>query len=49
MPSDLRKAHQDNDRAVMAAYGLPVKGTTEADCVAFLLKKYRERTEKKRD
>lgn len=46
MPSDLRKAHQDNDRAVMAAYGLPVKGTTEADCVAFLFKKYRELTEK---
>lgn len=46
MPSDLRKAHQDNDRAVMAAYGLSVKGTTEADCVAFLFKKYQELTEK---
>ena len=46
MPSDLRKAHQDNDRAVMAAYGLSVKDTTEADCVAFLFKKYRELTEK---
>lgn len=46
MPSELRKAHQDNDRAVMAAYGLSVKDTTEADCVAFLFKKYRELTEK---
>lgn len=39
MPLELRKAHQDNDRAVMAAYGLP-KETTEEDCVAFLFKKY---------
>ncbi len=44
MPEDLRRAHQDNDRAVMAAYGMDVKTTTESSCVAFLLQKYRELT-----
>lgn len=44
MPAALRKAHQANDRAVMQAYGLPIKGTTEADCVAFLMRRYREIT-----
>ena len=39
MPPDLRKAHQENDRAVMAAYGFPVK-TTESECVAELFKRY---------
>ena len=37
MPPELRTAHQQNDRAVMEAYGLPVKGTTESSCVAFLM------------
>ena len=27
MPVELRKAHQENDRAVMQAYGLPVKSS----------------------
>ena len=36
MPPDLRRAHQENDRAVMEAYGLPIKTTTEAACVSFL-------------
>ena len=27
-------AHQNNDRAVMAAYGFPVKTMTESQCVA---------------
>ncbi len=40
MPSDLLRAHQDNDRAVMAAYGFPVKGFTESDCVARLFEMY---------
>lgn len=40
MPRELLKAHQDNDRAVMEAYGLPVKGTTESDAVAHLFKMY---------
>ena len=39
MPPDLRKAHQENDRAVMAAYGFPAK-TTESECVAELFKRY---------
>ena len=39
MPADLRKAHQDNDRAVMAAYGFSTK-MTESECVAELFKRY---------
>jgi len=46
MPPELRKAHQQNDRAVMAAYGFPVKGFTESDCVAALMRMYQELTEK---
>ena len=44
MPADLRRAHQDNDRAVMAAYGMDIKTTTESSCVALLLQRYRELT-----
>ena len=44
MPPELRKAHQQNDRAVMEAYGIPVKGTTEAACVAELMRRYQELT-----
>jgi len=45
MPVELRRAHQDNDRAVMAAYGFPVKSTfTESQCVAELFKMYQELT-----
>ena len=44
MPVELRKAHQDNDRAVMLAYGFPVKSTfTESQCVAELFKLYKEK------
>ena len=43
MPPELRKAHQDNDRAVMAAYGFSPK-MTESECVAELFKMYRELT-----
>ncbi len=42
MPPELRKAHQDNDRAVMRAYGFDVKTMTESLCVAELFKRYRE-------
>ena len=42
MPVELRKAHQDNDRAVMQAYGFNVKATTESQCVAELFKLYKE-------
>ena len=44
MPPELRKAHQQNDRAVMQAYGLPVKETTESTCVAHLMRLYQEKT-----
>ncbi|MBO4511698.1 MAG: hypothetical protein J5746_02925, partial [Victivallales bacterium] len=39
MPPELRRAHQDNDRAVMAAYGFPPK-MTESECVAALFSLY---------
>lgn len=39
MPPELRRAHQDNDRAVMAAYGFSTK-MTESECVAELFKLY---------
>ena len=45
MPVELRRAHQENDRAVMQAYGFPVKSTfTESQCVAELFKLYQELT-----
>lgn len=44
MPRELRKAHQDNDRAVMQAYGFNIKNTTESSCVAALMKLYQEMT-----
>ena len=39
MPPDLRKAHQENDKAVMQAYGFNLK-MTESECVAELFKLY---------
>ena len=46
MPPKLRKAHQDNDRAVMDAYGF-TKGTaartSESACVAELMKLYQQK------
>ena len=44
MPAELRKAHQANDFAVMAAYGFDKK-ITESECVAELMRRYRELTE----
>ena len=44
MPPQLRKAHQLNDKAVMEAYGFPIKNFTESDCVAELMKMYQELT-----
>ncbi|MBE6972600.1 MAG: class I SAM-dependent DNA methyltransferase [Ruminococcaceae bacterium] len=38
MPPELRKAHQQNDRAVMQAYGFDIKTTTETSCVAELMR-----------
>ena len=43
MPPELRRAHQENDRAVMAAYGFSTK-MTESDCVAELFKMYQNLT-----
>ena len=43
MPPELRKAHQNNDRAVMQAYGMPIKETDEAACVAWLMRLYQEK------
>lgn len=40
MPKELRKAHQENDKAVMEAYGFDWKKMTESDCVAELMKMY---------
>lgn len=41
MPADLRKAHQNNDKAVMEAYGF-AKDLNENDIVAELFKLYNE-------
>lgn len=42
MPPELRRAHRENDRAVMRAYGFDVKTMTESMCVSELMKMYRE-------
>ena len=48
MPPELRKAHQENDRAVMDAYGF-VKGhparTSESQCVSELMRMYQRLVE----
>jgi len=41
MPPELRRAHQENDRAVMAAYGFSTK-MTESECVAKLFELYQK-------
>jgi hypothetical protein len=46
MPPELRKAHQANDKAVMAAYGYGAS-MTEPEIVADLMKRYQELTAKK--
>jgi len=46
MPPELRKAHQQNDKAVMRAYGFDIKTTTETSCVAELMRMYQYLTEK---
>ena len=41
MPPDLRRAHRNNDRAVLRAYGFPTNDSfTESDCVARLFQLY---------
>ena len=39
MPADLRKAHRENDKAVMQTYGFNIK-MMESECVAELFKLY---------
>lgn len=45
MPPELRKAHQENDKAVMKAYGFSLK-MTESECVSELFKMYEKLTQK---
>lgn len=40
MPKELMKAHRENDKAVMKAYGFSVKNMTESECVTELIKMY---------
>ena len=46
MPVELRRAHQNNDRAVMQAYGFKVGEMTESKCVAELMRMYQKLTER---
>ena len=44
MPPDLRKAHAENDKAVMTAYGFNWRKMNESDFVAELMKMYQKLT-----
>ena len=49
MPPELIKAHQQNDKAVMDAYGISPKDEafrSEVACVALLMQRYQELTQK---
>ena len=48
MPPELRKAHQQNDKAVMQAYGFWGRLNSEPECVAELMKLYQKLTQKER-
>lgn len=45
MPIELRKAHQENDKAVMKAYGMKVGDTTESESVSILFEMYQKKLE----
>ena len=47
MLPELRKAHQQNDKAVMQAYGFDIRSTTESSCIAELMKMYQALMKKK--
>ena len=49
MPPELRKAHKNNDRAVMQEYGFSVKDMTESQCVAELMKLYQRLTDQNQE
>ena len=42
IPKELRKAHQENDKAVMKAYGFDWRTMTESESVAELMKLYKK-------
>ena len=42
MPPELLKAHQENDKAVMGAYGFDWRNMDEEDCVAELMRMYQK-------
>lgn len=46
MPPELRKAHQENDKAVMEAYGFNWRKMTESKCVTKLMEMYQKLIEK---
>lgn len=46
MPIELRKTHIANDKAVMKAYGFPIKDFTKENCIAELMKMYQKLIEK---
>ena len=46
MPADLRKAHKENDRAVLQAYGFP-QDAAESEIVARLFEMYEKMTQKR--
>lgn len=48
MPIDLKKAHKNNDAAVMNAYGFNWRKMSESDCVAELMKMYQKMVEEKK-
>lgn len=49
MPKDLLMAHKANDAAVMEAYGFDWRKMSEDDCVAELMKMYKELIEKEKE
>ena len=49
MPPELRKAHQNNDRAVMEAYGFDWRTMTESECVAELFKLYQQLLDREKE
>lgn len=48
MPPELRTAHQRNDKAVWEAYGRAWDIKSESSCVAELMRRYQELSEKKK-
>lgn len=41
---ELKQAHDNLNRYVMRAYGMPIKETTESSCVAELMRRYQAMT-----